>query len=321
MKALACALFLSSLFGALPLFAQDFNLADLQARVAKNDPEAELDLGRAYHLGGHGVVKDFAKAADLYRKAAAHGNAKAMYNLGYIYHHGQGVGTDDSVAAQWFEKAAEKGLPAAELEVGLAYYHGENGVKQDYLAAAKWLSLAAQQEDSPAQSGPAANALGSLYEHGWGVPQDGKLAVSWYSKGADLGDAKAQFNLARLYETGELVKRDLAQVYKWLKLASFQGDQLAIHLMSEDLGNNHFTAAQIAEGDRLAAEYQSTHHKAPLKGPVPTVIEPESMGLIPKKPKVQAGAGNNAPGTGTATLAPSNAPANAPVASPGGASH
>ncbi len=46
-------------------FADLVNLPDLEARVAKGDPEAELDLGRAYHVGNQGVPKDFAKAADL----------------------------------------------------------------------------------------------------------------------------------------------------------------------------------------------------------------------------------------------------------------
>jgi TPR repeat protein len=130
MKTPVGILSLIALLGFLPAFAQQINLPDLQARVAKGEAEAELDLARAYHLG-KGVPIDFAKAADLYRKSAEQGNAKAMYNLGYMQHHGQGMPEDDVKAEGWFQKAADKGLPAATLEVGLAYLHGDNGCHRD----------------------------------------------------------------------------------------------------------------------------------------------------------------------------------------------
>jgi len=50
-------------------------------------------------------------------------------------------------------------------------------------------------------------ALGFCYAYGIGIKQDYKLAANWYTMAADQGDAKAQCNLALLYETGQGVKK------------------------------------------------------------------------------------------------------------------
>ena len=41
-------------------------------------------------MAGKGVERDFAKAAEWYRKAARQGHAKAQTNLGNLYRSGRG---------------------------------------------------------------------------------------------------------------------------------------------------------------------------------------------------------------------------------------
>ena len=53
--------------------------------------------------------------------------------------------------------------------------------------------------------------MGARYESGSGVPQDLVEAASWYCKGADQGNADAQFSLARLYAQGHGVPLDYVQ--------------------------------------------------------------------------------------------------------------
>jgi len=295
--------------------ADPVNIPDLEARAAKGDPEAELDLGRAYHVGNQGVPKDFAKAADLYRKAAAQGNAKAMYNLGYIYYHAQGVPQDVATAAQWFQKAADKGLPAAELEVGLAYFAGDTGQKQDLNAAAKWLLLAAQQTSKPAEKAEAANCLGLLYEQGAGVPQNIPSALDWFKEGADLGNAKARYNLGRIYMEGGPVKKDPVLSYMWLKMAAFQAEPMSMHLLTENLAAKAYTPEQMAEGDQKLKEYKAQHPLTTpnITGAAPRVIEPGIPGDIPT-PGAPSAAG--AQGSGTTT--PARSPAGSAEATPKG---
>ena len=50
-------------------------------------------------------------------------------------------------------------------------------------------------------------ALGWLYHHGEGVPEDAETAAAWYRKAADRGDARAQFNLGVMCTLREGVPR------------------------------------------------------------------------------------------------------------------
>ena len=57
--------------------------------------------------------------------------------------------------------------------------------------------------------------LGALYQNGQGVPKDTRAAAEWYSKAAYQNYALAQYNLAYLYETGDGVPKSLAEAKKW----------------------------------------------------------------------------------------------------------
>lgn len=52
-------------------------------------------------------------------------------------------------------------------------------------------------------------------------------ALKWYRKTAELGDAKSQFFLGKLYMDGEIVPQDYSEAAKWLKLAGHQGVAMA----------------------------------------------------------------------------------------------
>ena len=79
--------------------------------------------------------------------------------------------------------------------------------------------------------------------------------MKWYRKAADQGNAPAQVNLGLMYANGQGVAKDEVEAYKWWLLAGAQGDEFAkkkIPLIERDL-----TAAQRAEGKRLAREWKS----------------------------------------------------------------
>jgi TPR repeat protein len=75
-------------------------------------------------LGGRGVEKDDAEAAQWLLRAALQGNALAQFHLGLSYAQGRGVDQDREQALQWLTSAAEQGLAPA----------------QDYLWAYSWAS-------------------------------------------------------------------------------------------------------------------------------------------------------------------------------------
>ncbi len=262
-----------------PLFADNANLPALQNAAGKGDPVAEQKLGRAYQLG-EGVPVDYAKALDLYQKSAAQGNANAMNNLGIMYHRGSGVPPNDKEASQWLLKAAEKDLASSQLAVGLGYFAGDLGFAHDLNSAEKWLSKAAAHSEEPDVVAKASNALGAVYQQGVGNGGPNyQKALYWYSKAADLNDAKAENNLGLIYQSDVLGKRDLLTAYVWLRLSAAGGDPAGMHAVSDLLAANMLSGAEIAEGDKRASAFRAAHHiDGPLPAP-PHLLTPDALML------------------------------------------
>jgi len=88
----------------------DSNPRSPQTATAANldNPGALVALALKYEHA-EGVARDFAKAADLYCRAARLGFADAQFALGWMYANGRGVSRDDGVAAHLFAMAAEQG--------------------------------------------------------------------------------------------------------------------------------------------------------------------------------------------------------------------
>ena len=73
--------------------------------------------------------------------------------------------------------------------------------------------------------GAAAFTVGAAFENGSnGVVKDLKEAFRYYQMGATAGNAKAQFNLANMYESGRGCSTDIRQAYLWYEKAAEQGE-------------------------------------------------------------------------------------------------
>ena len=77
--------------------------------AAGEDPAALIRLAQKYDHVAQGVEQDFAKANELYCRAARAGHAEAQFRLGWIYASGRGVPRDDGIAAVLYTMAAEQG--------------------------------------------------------------------------------------------------------------------------------------------------------------------------------------------------------------------
>lgn len=124
-----------------PAAGADVKLKELRPLAANGDARAQFDLGFMYDRG-LGVPQDYKEAASWYRKAAEQGNAPAQFYLGQMYDIGNSVPQDYQEAASWYLKAAEQGEALAQLYLGFLYDHGQ-GVPVDMVQAYKWYSLAA----------------------------------------------------------------------------------------------------------------------------------------------------------------------------------
>lgn len=89
--------------------------------------------------------------------------------------------------------------------------------------------LAASWYTKAAEQGlpDAQSKLGQLYEKGLGVPQDYNLAASWYTKAAEQGLPEAQSYLGMLYWSGQGVSQNYKLAEKWLFKAAIRGDAKA----------------------------------------------------------------------------------------------
>jgi uncharacterized protein len=161
---------------------------------------------------------------------------------------GQGPTNNYVEAAKWFRMAADQGLPIAQHNLGGLYFSGR-GVPQDFQEAAQWYEKAANQGFIQAQV-----FLGWMHSTGKGVPQNPKEGFKWYQMAAEYGDKDAQYNLGMLVVNDEK-KVDYVEGYKWMNLAAAQGNTNAIRYRAQMIIS--MTPEQIAEGQRRSSQFKS----------------------------------------------------------------
>jgi TPR repeat protein len=184
--------------------------------------------------------KDYQRAYQEWKASADAGQAEAQFDLGLLYAQGLGVHRDLTEAAQWYRKSAEQGNAEAQFALGQMYSRGW-GVPRDEADAIRWLQMA----NSVESEGPPTDwAVVEAY----GIAKDPKEAVYWYSQAADKGHPEAQFNLARLYASGEGVKRDQEQAARWVSASATQGYRPAL----ASFGERYATGRGVAQDDKLA---------------------------------------------------------------------
>ncbi|KAF9088993.1 hypothetical protein BGX23_006994 [Mortierella sp. AD031] len=185
---------------------------------------ALIDL-ESLHEKGDGSPKVFPKALECYLKAVHKGHAYALICVGDLFHQGQDVPRDLSLAMSWYFKAACQGDNNAKrkfVALRLAESRQVSVVANVGLKAVADDQLISTSTDAAGISA-AGLGIGALYEDGRRAIEDNSQAVDWYRKGADEGQASAQFNLGRLYERGEGVPQDYTLATTWYRKAANQG--------------------------------------------------------------------------------------------------
>ena len=95
--------------------------------------------------------------------------------------------------------------------------------------------------------------LAGMYDYGKGVPQDYAEAVTWYRKAADQGNREAEYGLGLMYREGKGVPQDPAQAINWCRRAAEQGYARAQYA----LGNVYHDGWQVPQDyDAAAAWYR-----------------------------------------------------------------
>jgi hypothetical protein len=158
-------------------------MENLKRAAEQGNADAQCDLGNLYCDRG-----DYGEAIKWYTMAAKQNHARAIFNLGSRYYHGQGVPQDFAKTAEYYQRAADLGNAIAQNIIGK--YYDEGGTP--------------------------------------GYPQNSAKAAEWYLKAAENGDADAQCSLAVMYYNGEGVEQSDTKAKIWLSKAKAQGHETAI---------------------------------------------------------------------------------------------
>ena len=158
---------------------------------------------------------------------------EAINELGNSYRDGQlGLPRDSyKKAAKLFKRAAELGQADAMCNLACLYAEGD-GVRQNTKKANHLFHTAAER-----------GSIYAMYYIGSGYLEDEKVedAMRYYEMAANLGLAKAQFNLGAVYWNGRCVERDLEKATIWMKRAAANGHEDApatLEMMTEEIAEN-----------------------------------------------------------------------------------
>ena len=94
--------------------------------------------------------------------------------------------------------------------------------------------------------------LAVLYDKGLGVAQSDAEALRWYTRAAEQGEPRAQYNLALMYMNGQGVEPNLVLAYYWMSLSVAQGNANAPP--ARDYLSEKMTLAQIEEANKLVGQ-------------------------------------------------------------------
>jgi hypothetical protein len=173
---------------------------------------SSIALGGSFQDGVDAANKGTYKAAyKVFLELAKQGDARAQYNLGFMYYEGLGVSKDSKEAFKWFRHAAEQRQGRAQHSLGVMYLQG-SGVQKDPKEAFKWFRLAAYQGYADAQF-----YLGVMYLEGAVTPKDHVLAHMWFALSAARGVESAAHHREKCEEnmSPSQIKKARAMATNW----------------------------------------------------------------------------------------------------------
>ena len=163
--------------------------------------------------------RQYIKALDAWKEAAAQGYAEAQYRIGLLYARGDGVVRSIPDAVVWFTRAAEDGHVEAQFQLGAIY---ANGSRPEPIGPDNWFKSASQRNGEVAQRN-----LNTLFPNGIAVEKDLDAAIRWMMAAARSGKMEAQNVLGEMCRRGLGTKQNYEFARGWYLLAAKQGNAAA----------------------------------------------------------------------------------------------
>jgi len=179
-------------------------------------------------VGGRGCEPDVAGAIRLYEEAVDDGCELAMVTFGQIKAEGElGLEADDEGALALFRRAARLGNAEALNWSARLFFEGRGVPEEDPREAVRLWKLAAEKDDK-AERVEANFHLSLRYADGEGVvaPDDAE-SFRRCRRAVDESDddGRAMVQMAKLYEFGVGVERDVDEAKTWLQRAVALDDE------------------------------------------------------------------------------------------------
>jgi TPR repeat protein len=183
-------------------------LPTLLQAADQGNAAAKYDLGLAFLSGLYPQPPDRVLALQWFEAASRAGEPRAASYIGDFYLDPRNGKPDAPNALFWYEKAERAHDLRGTLILSDLYRSG-GPIPRNLPRSANLLTLAASYPQ-PSSNTPAGRqillhlmssetTLGSLYEHGDGVPRSLTLANRWYARAATLGSASAVLAQIHLY--------------------------------------------------------------------------------------------------------------------------
>lgn len=154
------------------------------------------------------VVPAAPTPADLERGSELYQQATGLLDAG------------DAAGIETLKQAALTGFTPAQLHLAGLYQDGGEGLAADPAEARAWARRAADGGDARGM-----HAYGMYLFDGVGGPLDRDEALSWLKRAAERGLVDSQYNVAKLYESGDVgIPSDPTEAYKWYLIAARAGD-------------------------------------------------------------------------------------------------
>lgn len=202
--------------------------------AALGNRRAMSNLGDAYMYGYHGVTADPAAGAAWFEKAIALEHGYSMTELAWNLQNGRLGRPDYARAHELFRRAAQQGERDAMFFLAEFYEQGmpQIGLERDLERAIELYRQAALLDRVSAMP-----RLAWFLETGTGVERDFAAAARWYRRAAKRGDATAASKFADMLADQQLVFGTPHEIRHWSRRAGTTASHRDATVLSERIGD------------------------------------------------------------------------------------